>query len=101
MYASVSTDGARSVVVMPAHTGIPTAARIWLLAYAGMTSSLSIRAPGRAYNLPNTLQASGATRILTDAQHAERSVSLVALAIYHGQSELVVTCSRVTIASEP
>jgi len=51
----VSTDGARGVVVIPAHAGIQAAPRIWIPAYAGMTFHLYIYAPGRAFNMHNTL----------------------------------------------
>ncbi len=55
MYSGVSTDGTRSVVVIPAHAGIQAAPRIWIPAYAGMTFHLYIHAPGRAFNMHNTL----------------------------------------------
>ena len=40
MYARVSTDGARSVVVIPAHAGIQAAPRNWISASAGMHAGL-------------------------------------------------------------
>jgi len=55
MYSNVSTYGARSVVVIPAHAGIQAALRIWIPAYAGMTFHRSIHAPGSAFNMHNTL----------------------------------------------
>ena len=55
MYSGVSTYGARSLVVIPAHAGIQAAPRIWIPAYAGMTFHLYIHAPGRAFNMHNTL----------------------------------------------
>ena len=55
MYSGVSTDGARSVVVIPAHAGIQAAPRIWIPASAGMTFPLYIHAPDRAFNMHNTL----------------------------------------------
>jgi hypothetical protein len=42
MYSGGSTYGARRVVVMPAHAGIPAAPRIWIPVYAGMTFHLSL-----------------------------------------------------------
>ena len=50
-----STCGARRVVVIPAHAGIPAAPRIWIPAYAGMTLYPYSHAPGRAFNMHNTL----------------------------------------------
>ena len=55
MYSGVSTDGARSVVVIPAYAGIQAAPRIRIPAFAGMTFHLYIHAPGRAFNMQNTL----------------------------------------------
>ena len=55
MYSGVSTDGARSVVVIPAYAGIPAALQSWIPASAGMTFHLYIHAPDRACNMPNTL----------------------------------------------
>ena len=54
MYSGVSTDGVRSVVVIPAHAGIPAAPQIWIPADAGMTFHLYIHAPDRAFNMHNT-----------------------------------------------
>jgi len=55
MYSRVSTDGARRVVVIPAHAGTQVAPRIWIPAYAGMTFSLSSHTHGSAFNMHNTL----------------------------------------------
>ena len=55
MYSGVSTYCTRSVVVIPAHAGIQAAPRIWIPAYAGMTFHPYIHAPGRAFNMHNTL----------------------------------------------
>jgi hypothetical protein len=55
MYSRVSTYGVRSVVVIPAHTGIQAIPRSWIPASAGMTFHLYMHAPGRAYNMHNTL----------------------------------------------
>ena len=55
MYSGVSTDGARRVVVIPAHAGIQAVPRIWIPAYAGMTLYPYSHAPGRAFNMHNTL----------------------------------------------
>ena len=55
MYSGGSTYGARRVVVIPAHAGIPAAPRIWIPAYAGMTFHRSIHAPGGVFNMYNTL----------------------------------------------
>ena len=55
MYSGVSTDGARRVVVIPAYAGIQAAPRIRIPAYAGMTFHRYIHAPGRVFNMHNTL----------------------------------------------
>jgi len=55
MHSGASTDGARRVVVIPAHAGIQAAPRLWIPAYAGMTFHRYIHAPGRAFNMHNTL----------------------------------------------
>jgi len=55
MYSRVSTYGVRSVVVIPAHAGIQAVPLIWLPACAGMTFPHYIHAPGRAFNMHNTL----------------------------------------------
>ena len=55
MYSGVSTDHARSVVVIPAHAGIQAVPQIWIPAYAGMTFPLCIHAYGKAFNMHNTL----------------------------------------------
>jgi hypothetical protein len=55
MYSRGSTDGARYVVVIPAHAGIQTVPQIWLPADAGMTWPRNIRAHGVAFNMHNTL----------------------------------------------
>ena len=55
MYSGVSTYYARSVVVIPAHVGIPAAPRVWIPASAGMTFHRYIHAPGSAFNMHNTL----------------------------------------------
>jgi hypothetical protein len=45
----------RSVVVIPAQAGIQAVPRIWIPAYAGMTLPFYIHAPGRTFNMHNTL----------------------------------------------
>jgi hypothetical protein len=55
MYSGVYTYRAHRVVVIPAHAGIQAAPRIWIPAYAGMTLPLRIHAPGRVFNMHNTL----------------------------------------------
>ena len=57
MYSGVSLDGARSVVVIPAHAGIQAAPRIWIPAYAGMTFPLDSHAHGTACNMHTMLYA--------------------------------------------
>jgi hypothetical protein len=55
MHSGASTDGARRVVVIPAHAGIQAAPRLWIPAYAGMTFHRYIYALGSAFNMQNTL----------------------------------------------
>ena len=55
MHSRESTDGVRSVVVIPAHAGIQAVPRIWIPAAAGMTLPLYRHAHGRAFNMHNTL----------------------------------------------
>ena len=55
LYYGMSTDGARRVVVIPAYAGIQAAPRIRIPAYAGMTFHRYIHAPGRVFNMHNTL----------------------------------------------
>jgi hypothetical protein len=55
MDPSGSTDGARRVVVIPAHAGIQVVPRIWIPAYAGMTCPRDIHAHGLAFNMQTPL----------------------------------------------